>query len=369
MQPTLAPAPAQSYSSPQLPPRADNETVQIPFTLLQLKSAIPADCFRPVVWKSLYFFFFDWAVVAVLYWVAWRLDSWYFWPAFWLLQGTMFWALFVVGHDAGHGSFSRSRLLNSIIGHICHSPLLVPYHGWRISHRTHHSLTGNADREEAWYPLTENEYRDTPFVIRILRFSPLMLLLFPFYLWRRSPRLDGSHFWPGSDLFKASEKWDVLTSSLWYFAFLGGLGWFTYEFGAMALLKYYIGPYLVFISWLDLVTYLHHTDPDVPWYRNGEWNFVKGALSTVDRDYGVLNEIHHNIGTHIVHHLFINVPHYNLRRATEALKPVLGEFYREAKGSFWKGWFHSMRTCHYVDGNAHTVYYQSAGQALNKDAS
>lgn len=40
------------------------------------------------------------------------------WPAYWAAQGTMFWALFVVGHDCGHGSFSNSKLLNSVVGEL-----------------------------------------------------------------------------------------------------------------------------------------------------------------------------------------------------------------------------------------------------------
>jgi acyl-lipid omega-3 desaturase len=65
----------------------------------------------------------------------------------------MMWALFVVGHDAGHGSFSKYALLNEICGHLAHTPLLVPYHCWRLSHRHHHKHTGHLDRDEIFYPI------------------------------------------------------------------------------------------------------------------------------------------------------------------------------------------------------------------------
>ncbi|KAF2566082.1 hypothetical protein F2Q68_00027679 [Brassica cretica] len=57
-------------------------------------------------------------------------DSWFFWPLYWAAQGTLFWAIFVLGHDCGHGSFSDIPLLNTAVGHILHSFILVPYHGW-----------------------------------------------------------------------------------------------------------------------------------------------------------------------------------------------------------------------------------------------
>ncbi len=35
-----------------------------------------------------------------------------------------------------------------------------------------------------------------------------------------------------------------------------------------------------------------------------EWSYFRGGLTTLDRDYGIFNKIHHDIGTHVVHHLF-----------------------------------------------------------------
>jgi hypothetical protein len=44
----------------------------------------------------------------------------------------------------------------------------------------------------------------------------------------------------------------------------------------------------VFVMWLDLVTYLHHHGHQqlpLPWYRGQEWSYLRGGLTTVDRDY------------------------------------------------------------------------------------
>jgi hypothetical protein len=46
--------------------------------------------------------------------------------------GFMGWALFVVGHDCGHGTYSTSKALNFIVGHVAHTPLLVPFTGWQV---------------------------------------------------------------------------------------------------------------------------------------------------------------------------------------------------------------------------------------------
>jgi len=43
----------------------------------------------------------------------------------------------------------------------------------------------------------------------------------------------------------------------------------------------------------------------------------------------VLNTVLHHINdTHVAHHLFFNMPHYHAQEATEAIKPILGDYYR-----------------------------------------
>ena len=329
----------------------------LPFTLQEVKDAIPAECFERSTWRSLSYFFLDVGIITGLYFIADAIDSWIVWPIFWLVQGTMFWALFVVGHDCGHGSFSKYKWLNNLIGHLSHTPILVPFHGWRISHRTHHSNTGSIENDESWYPVTEEKYQQMDFLEKFARFK-LILFLYPLYLFKRSPGRKGDHFRPSSPLFRPSEKWDVITSTVCFSSMILLLGFLTYQWGFIWLLKYYLGPYVVFVIWLDLVTFLHHSDPDIPWYRGEDWYFLKGALSTIDHDYGFINEIHHNIGTHVVHHIFHTIPHYHLKTATAAVKPLLGEYYRKSERPIWSAFWRSYNSCYFVPDRGSKVYYQ-----------
>ncbi|NJK34883.1 MAG: fatty acid desaturase [Oscillatoriales cyanobacterium SM2_2_1] len=337
---------------------ATTSSSALPFTLAQLKAAIPASCFVPSTGRSLAYFFADLALIVGLYALAAAIDQWWFYPIFWLATGTLFWSLFVVGHDCGHGSFSRHRWLNNLIGHLSHTPILVPFHGWRISHRTHHQNTGNIDHDESWYPITEDKYRSMGFLERLLRYD-LALLVYPLYLFRRSPsREGGSHFLPESPIFQPGDRADIITSTICWALMFDLLVWVGFQFGFVFLLKFYLVPYVIFVIWLDLVTFLHHTEADVPWYRGQEWSFLRGALSTVDRDYGFINDIHHNIGTHVAHHIFSTIPHYHLKTATAAIKPILGDFYRVSSEPVWQSFGRSQRQCHWVPDQGTVVYYQ-----------
>lgn len=90
--------------------------------------------------------------------------------------------------------------------------------------------------------------------------------------------------------------------------------------GWAAVAVYYGAPLLVFGTFLVVTTFLHHNDEDTPWYADSAWTYVKGSLSSVDRDYGALvNNVSHNIHLHQIHHLFPKIPHYRLRRGKRSV--------------------------------------------------
>lgn len=100
--------------------------------------------------------------------------------------------------------------------------------------------------------------------------------------------------------------------------------------------------------------------------RGEEWSYLRGGLTALDRDYGIFNKIHHDIGTHVLHHLFPQMPHYNLEKATEAVKPVMGDYYRKVEAApgplpthLVEPLVRSFRDDQYVDDEGDIVFYKS----------
>ncbi|XP_021771980.1 omega-6 fatty acid desaturase, endoplasmic reticulum isozyme 1-like [Chenopodium quinoa] len=128
---------------------------------------------------------------------------------------------------------------------------------------------------------------------------------------------------------------------LYKVAMTKGLVWLIYMYGF---------PLLVVNGFLVTITYLQHTHPALPYYDSSEWDWLKGALSTMDRDYGVLNKVFHNItDTHVAHHLFSTMPHYHAMEATKAIKPILGDYYQFDGTPFYKALWREAKECLYVE--------------------
>lgn len=100
-----------------------------PFTLSDIRAAIPKHCWEKNTWKSLSYVARDVAIVFGLAAGAAAVNNWFVWPLYWLAQGTMFWALFVLGHDWYELHFPSPFLFFIRILLLSHplSPVLVNY--------------------------------------------------------------------------------------------------------------------------------------------------------------------------------------------------------------------------------------------------
>lgn len=294
------------------------------------------------------------------------------WTLYWIIQGQIFTGLWVIGHECGHGGFSESSIISDITGIVIHTCLLVPYFSWKISHRRHHSNTGNVGKDEVFVPLLAptgdhqiyDQFSDDNVLVhtfnsikRLLSIATMLTFGWPLYLLINStghqtyPK--GSwvnHFLPNSPIFTTTrERILVFCSDLFLGVWIYALVQIANVIGSMNVLYYYVGAYIVNNAFLVLITFLQHTDYALPHYAENEWDWLRGALATVDRDFGILNYFHHHISdTHIAHHLFSSLPHYHAQEATEAIKPILKNYYRMDRRPIFDSLWEIFGECIYV---------------------
>jgi omega-6 fatty acid desaturase (delta-12 desaturase) len=292
------------------------------------------------------------------------------WPAYWWLQGIGGTGLWILAHECGHHAFSHYRRINHTLGLVLHSLLLVPYHPFRITHAVHHASTGNMEKDHFYVP----ERREKMSALHeALNSSPLYVLynigvyLFlglPLYFCTHSkgqkyPRFTCS-FLPSSPIFEPRHRSQVLVSDACLFAVVVFLGYTVHVTSFWTVVKYYGIPYLCVNAWIITITLLNHTDVYLPHYSPKEWNFVRGALATVDRDYGpFLNTAFHHIqDSHVVHHLFSQIPHYNAIRATPYLRKKLGEYYLYDRTPVWRALYRAVKNCVIVEDSGDVLFYR-----------
>lgn len=99
MRPLTLPTEPEGGAGMEEEDREFDPSMPPPFTLADIRAAIPKHCWVKNPWKSMSFVARDVAIVFGLAAAAAYVNSWFVWPLYWLAQGTMFWALFVLGHD------------------------------------------------------------------------------------------------------------------------------------------------------------------------------------------------------------------------------------------------------------------------------
>ncbi|XP_078182171.1 fatty acid desaturase DES2-like [Carex rostrata] len=337
-----------------------------PFTLGQIKRAIPPHCFKRSVLRSFSYVVHDLLISSVLLYLALK---WIptipdyaalAWPLYWAAQGCVLTGVWVIAHECGHHAFSDYSLLDDVVGLVLHSALLVPYFSWKYSHRRHHSNTGSLDRDEVFVPKTKSglawytKYLTNNPVGRLVKLVVQLTLGWPLYLafnvtGRPYPRFT-CHYNPNSPIYSDREWVQIIISDVGVLTAAFALYRLSALFGFWSMVRVYGVPLLIVNGWLVLITFLQHTHPALPHYDSSEWDWLRGALATMDRDYGFLNKVFHNItDTHVAHHLFSTMPHYHAMEATKAIKPILGEYYQFDSTPVIKAMFRETKECVYVE--------------------
>ncbi|KAI3734331.1 hypothetical protein L6452_13797 [Arctium lappa] len=336
-----------------------------PFEISDLKKAIPQHCFKRDLSRSLYYLFGDIAICFTFYQLASNYIpllpkplAYIAWPIYWFCQGSSFMGIWSIGHDLGHHSFSEYQWLDDAIGFVVHSTFLTPYFSFKYSHRSHHAHTNSMEYDEVWIPKRKadtfySEILNNPLGNLFMTFVRL-LLSFPMYFTFNihGRPYDGfvSHFYPQSPLFNDSERKLVWLSNAGMLVAIYALYQIAAVTGATWLFCIYGAPLLVMNAHFIFFTFLHHSHPSLAHFDSREWDWLKGAMSTVDRDYGILNHVFHDVTcAHVVHHLISTIPHYHTVEATKAVKPILGDYYKYDDTPILKAFWRETKDCIYVE--------------------
>jgi omega-6 fatty acid desaturase (delta-12 desaturase) len=220
--------------------------------------------------------------------------------------------IFIIFHDCGHGSFFKSKRMNTIVGVATGLLVFTPYKKWSYEHLIHHQTVGNLDKRGIGdvNTLTVSEY---------LKLSKLQRISYriyrnPFILFGVAPLLVFVVFQRFTNKsMKIADKFYVHLSTLGMAAWVAGLmliiGWKTFLLIQIPVL--YIGA--AHGLWLF---YVQHQYRHVIWTKTENWDYKTIATqgSSMFKLPAVLNWFTGNIGYHHVHHLGPTIPNYNLKR-------------------------------------------------------
>ncbi|KAG0298395.1 linoleoyl-CoA desaturase activity oriteub [Dissophora globulifera] len=372
--------------------------VPMDLTIKEIRDAIPAHLFIRDTTTSIMHVVKDLVTIAAVFYCATFIDTLPSlalrvpaWIAYWIIQGTVMVGPWILAHECGHGAFSDSKTVNTIFGWVLHSALLVPYQAWQLSHSKHHKGTGSMTKDVVFIPATrsylglppleaaadqeevskhqhhhheESIFAEAPlYTVGTLAF--ILIFGWPLYLiinfsGHEAPHWV-NHFQTISPLFEPHQRKSIFYSNSGIVIMASILVYLSILFSPLTVFMYYGIPYLGVNAWIVCITYLQHTDPVVPHFRDNVWNFQRGAACTVDRSFGkIVDHLHHHIGdSHQCHHMFSQMPFYNAVEATKHLKAKLGKYYLQDDTPIAVALYRSWRTCKFVEDEGEVVFYKN----------
>lgn len=244
-----------------------------------------------------------------------------------VLLAIVFFHAFAVLHECGHGTVSKRRWVNTLIGHLTSGFCFIPYFPWKYIHQKHHAWAGSIEHDPVLKALRSWRGRKVPWIVRAAWWSwiplgalvqHLVYLTYPLAMWR------------AGELTPAKALRTV-----------GSLVWLALS----PLASWWLAPDLVrpqnvlpaialFLVMEELVNVPHHVDVSTFDTRLALWEQHRATRSCY-YPAGLSELLVLNFNFHIEHHLFPDLPWHRLRYARRLVKDALGPSYREAVGIAW----------------------------------
>jgi len=247
-----------------------------------------------------------------------------------LALGVIITRLFIVGHDAAHGSLTGSKAADGILARLAFLPSLHPCSLWQVGHnRVHHSFTNLKGIDFIWMPFSPEEYRALPGWRQLAeRMYRSVLGMGAYYLveiWWKYLSVKGVSALGRS---RSIYWFDVALTLAFLLAQVIGVCLLAPTARVETVLLAVVLPFLTWNWMMGFIIYNHHTSPSVRFYNNRkQWRFYEGQIQgTVHmifpRPFGMLLN---RIMEHTAHHLDVNIPFYRLAAAQQLIEDRLGD--------------------------------------------
>lgn len=249
----------------------------------------------------------------------------------WIVSSTGLAGFFIVGHECGHQAFSRTPWVNTVVGHLCMSPVLIGFHNWRRAHAHHHAHTQMRGEDTDWpeqMPTRAAYDAGSPgdrWRARLAYGSFVGTILgFPVAMVRRTFM---RALYPQVKLSRRARRELALSNALMALASGGVIGGLWHACGFGGMIRHYGIPMYLGMVLGTLFTYLHHSAPGARAYDRHAWNPIRGQVAaTFDVRFPAWFEwLFFHINRHVPHHIEPRIPWYHLPRATEALRAAVPE--------------------------------------------
>lgn len=220
--------------------------------------------------------------------------------------------LFMIGHDAGHGSFLPEAWQNVVVGNLMGVLTNTPIGYWARQHHLHHQGNSNLDKRGNGDVdmMTAEEFRNAS----ALRRACYRIYRNPFFLFGIAAPV---HFvllqrYPIGHQARTRSGWaSVMGTNLGIAVYYGAL---IAAFGLVPFLKVYMPVLLLSSAGAVWLFYVQHQYEGTYYRRREDWDYQRAALE--GSSFYDLPRILHwasaNIGYHHIHHLNPKVPNYRL---------------------------------------------------------
>ncbi|CAN5424348.1 fatty acid desaturase [soil metagenome] len=304
------------------------------------------------------------ALVCVLPWWTWWAKL-----LFAFINGSAISALFLAGHDAGHGSLLPKRWMNRFVGRLSLLPSLHPFTAWCHNHNAlHHGFTNIKEKDPGFPPLSIEEYRNKSrlgrWFYRRCRDNFLGLGMMYFTgMWMKWEMFPNSARTPRNRRqFQIDRLCVVAFLIAWIGVCFGSA--FVFEAAgdewigvAVNLLTGLVLPYAVWNIEIGFIIFQQHTHPRVPWYSELDKpnpTYFQAQVKATPHIWfaGPFRFLMRNIMEHTAHHADSGIPHYHL---TEAQHQIERQYKKEMVRVIWsrKVLKATLQTCRLYDYETH----------------